>query len=56
MIRVMSTQKLPRLVDFRAPESPAECSHDAIPLPEEMKFCTVSPSIWVMWLMVVSPP
>ena len=29
---------------------------DAMPVAAETKFCTVSPAIWVRWLMVVSPP
>ncbi len=28
----------------------------AIPTAADRKFCTVSPSIWVRWLIVVSPP
>ena len=51
----MSTQKLP-IVPVRLRENPRmSATSTAMPVAAETKFCTVSPSIWVTYFMVVSP-
>jgi hypothetical protein len=55
VIRVRSTQKLPRLVALRRRMPLASAAMTAMPLAAEVKFSTARPSIWVRWLMVVSP-
>ena len=51
-----STQKLP-IVRWPARESPRiSATITAMPAAADTKFWTVSPTIWVKWLSVVSPP
>jgi hypothetical protein len=54
--RVRSTQKLPSVVARRRAMPRMKAANTAIPAAADTKFCTVRPSIWVRWLIVVSPP
>ena len=56
MIRVRSTQKLPTLRAEARAKPRITATATAMPVAAETKFCTVSPAIWVRWLIVVSPP
>ena len=56
VVRTRSTQKLP-IVRCPARARPRiSATITAMPTAAETKFCTVSPTIWVRWLSVVSPP
>ena len=54
--RVRSTQKFPIVGDLRRTRPRITAIATAIPTAAETKFCTVSPAIWVRWLIVDSPP
>ena len=54
--RQRSTHALP-IVAARSRTKPrANATSTAMPVAAERKFCTPSPSAWVKWLMVLSPP
>ena len=56
VLRVRSTQKLPS-VDARRRASPRmNAARTAMPAAAETKLWTASPSIWLRWLIVDSPP
>ena len=55
MTRVRSTQKLPIVVARLRVSPRTSATATAMPTAAETKFCTVSPAIWVRWLMVDSP-
>ncbi len=55
-MRTRSTQKFP-IVSLRRRASPRiSATATEIPTAADTKFCTVSPAIWVRWLIVASPP
>ena len=56
VMRVRSTQKLPTLRAEARAKPRITATATAMPVAAETKFCTVSPAIWVRWLIVVSPP
>ena len=53
---VPSTQKWPRGDDPRRVRRRMSATITAMPAGADTKFCTVSPNIWLRWLIVVSPP
>ena len=56
VVRTRSTQKLP-IVRFPTRDNPRiSATITAMPAAAETKFWTVSPTIWVRWLRVASPP
>ncbi len=54
--RVRSTQKFPIVSDPRRTRPRTSAIATEMPTAAETKFWTVSPAIWVRWLMVDSPP
>ena len=55
MTRVTSTQKLPTVVAEERAKPRTSAKAIARPVAADRKLCTVRPSIWVRWLIVVSP-
>ena len=55
MTRVKSTQKLPTVAADERANARTSAKAIASPVAADTKLCTVSPSIWVRWLIVVSP-
>ena len=56
MQRVMSTQKLPMVGEFRREKPRVTAIATAIPTAALTNCCTVSTPIWEKYDMVVSPP
>ena len=56
VVRVRSAQKFPIVSERRRTSPRTRATATAIPTAAETKFCTVSPAIWVRWLIVDSPP
>ena len=56
MVRVRSTQKFPIVRWPRRVMPRMIATTTAMPAAAETKFWTVKPSIWVRWLIVLSPP
>ena len=55
LVRTRSTQKLPMVRERERTRPRIRATITAMPAAAETKFCTASPSIWVRWLIVVSP-
>ena len=55
-MRVRSTQKLPISRCSHAKKPRMIAAQTAMPAAAETKFCTVSPTIWLKYDIVVSPP
>ena len=55
MVRVRSTQKLPRVVERRRTRPRMMATMTAMPAAAETKFWTVRPIIWERWLIDTSP-
>ena len=55
VIRVKSTQKLPRWSERRRAKPRITAAATAMPTAAETKFCTASPAICTRWPMVDSP-
>ena len=56
MQRVMSTQKLPMVVELRRAKPRTRAMATAMPTAVLTNCCTVSAPIWEKYDMVVSPP
>jgi len=55
MPRMRSTQKFPMVSEWRRTRPRMRATATARPTAAEAKFCTARPTIWVRWLMVLSP-
>ena len=55
-MRVRSTQKFPSVSAPRRVMPRMMATTTAMPAAADTKFCTVSPTIWLRWLIVDSPP